>query len=187
MVAPEDGPAAGSWLEERLFDQRVVLLHGPVSPELASRVAATLLTLDAYGTQPVRLHLNSADGDLTAVFAIVDTLDIMRAAVHAYAMGEVGGAALGVYAAARQRLAYPHARFRLAEPKVAGLAGTADDVAAAAGRHLRALEDLVLRVAAATGQPRSRIEDDFATGRLLTAEEAREYGLVGKIVSASAR
>jgi ATP-dependent Clp protease protease subunit len=177
----------GSWLEERLFGQRIVLLLGPIGAESATRVSAALLTLDALGTEPVRLHLSAPDGDLTAAFALIDTFDVMRAPVEVLAMGQVGGAAIGVYAAADERLAYPHARFRLAEPKVADLTGTADDVAAAAGRHLRALEDLVLRIAEATGQPRSRIEDDLTATRLLGAEEAKEYGLVTTIVATKQR
>jgi ATP-dependent Clp protease, protease subunit len=172
-----------AWLEERMFDQRVVMLQGPVTAESATRVSAILFTLDAAGDRPIRLHVNAADGDLTGVFALVDALDLMRAPVHAVATAQVGGAVVGVFAAARRRLAYPHARFRLAEPKVEQLAGTADQIAAAAGRHLQALDDLVVRVATATGRPRSRVEDDFSTGRVMSAAEARDYGLVDDIVS----
>jgi len=187
--SPEPGPApepTAGWLEERLFDQRIVLLSGPVTGAMASRLAATLLTLDSLGPEPVRLQMSSPDGDLSAVFALIDTIDAMRAPVHVVATAEVGGAALGVYAAADRRSAFPHARFRLAEPRVAGLAGKADEVAAAAGRHLQALEDLVLRIAEACGQPRSRVEDDLAAGRLLSAEQAREYGLVETVGPAPA-
>jgi ATP-dependent Clp protease protease subunit len=173
------------WLEERMFAERIVLLQGPITGESASQAAAALLTLDALGTQPVRLHMNSLDGDLTAAFALVDTLDSMRVPVHAIAMGEVGGAAIGVFAAARRRMAFPHARFRLAEPKIGGAAGTANEVASAAGRYLQALEDLVVRVAEVTGQPRSRVEDDFSVGRVLTCAQAHEYGLVDTIVTAA--
>jgi ATP-dependent Clp protease protease subunit len=175
-------PGVAPWLEERMFSQRIVLLQGPVVPQAANRAAAALLTLDALGTEPVRLHLNAPQGELSAVFALVDALDVMRAPVHATVIGEVGGAALGVYVAARRRLAYPHARFRLAEPKSEGVNGTADEVAAAAGRYLRALEDLVVRVAEVTGQPRSRVEDDFGSGRIMDASQAHEYGLVDEIV-----
>jgi ATP-dependent Clp protease protease subunit len=170
-----------------MFSQRIVLLQGPVVPQAANRAAATLLTLDALGTEPVRLHLNAPQGELSAVFALVDALDVMRAPVHATVIGEVGGAAIGVYMAARRRLAYPHARFRLAEPNAEGVNGTADEVAAAAGRYLRALEDLVVRVAQVTGQPRSRVEDDFGAGRIMGATEAHEYGLVDEIVPPTPR
>ncbi|HEV7898411.1 MAG TPA: ATP-dependent Clp protease proteolytic subunit [Planosporangium sp.] len=180
-------PGVAPWLEERMFAQRIVLLQGPVVPQIANRAAAALLTLDALGTDPVRLHVNASQGELSAVFALVDALDVMRAPVHATAIGEVGGAAVGVYAAARRRLAYPHARFRLAEPGAEGVNGTADEVAAAAGRYLRALEDLVVRVAEVTGRPRSQVEDDFGAGRVMTATEAHEYGLVDEIVPPAPR
>jgi ATP-dependent Clp protease protease subunit len=169
------------WLAERLFDRRMVFLRGPVTSRSAGNAVASLLSLDAADAEPVHLHLASPDGDLDAVFAVIDAIDGMRAPVHAVATAEVGGAAIGLYTAAGRRLAWPHARFRLAEPSVAPVAGTADDVASAAGRHLRALEDLVVRIATATGQPRSRVEDDLSAVRVLDAEQARAYGLVHEI------
>lgn len=178
-------PGLAPWLAERLFDRRIVFLRGPVTPPEASTAAAALLSLDALGPEPIQLHFAAPDGDLDAVFALIDAIDSLRAPVHAVATAEVGGAAIGVYAVARRRVAYPHARFRLAEPRVSEIAGTADDVASAAGRHLRALEELLVRVAGATGQPRSRVEDDFSTGLLLDAAQARDYGLVDEIASGS--
>jgi ATP-dependent Clp protease protease subunit len=165
-----------------MFAQRIVLLQGPVVASAANRAVAALFTLDTLGTEPVRLHLNAPRGELSAVFAVVDALDMMRAPVHATVMGEVGGAAIGVFAAAHRRLAYPHARFRLAEPAADAVHGTADEVTSAASRYLWALEDLVVRVAQATGQPRSRVEDDFSAGRMMSATEAAEYGLVDEVL-----
>jgi ATP-dependent Clp protease, protease subunit len=182
-----------AWLEERLFDRRVVMLRGPLTGPAASQATAALLTLDALGAQPVQLQLASigagwasggpaSSGDLAAAFAVVDAIDVMRAPVHVVVTDQVGGAALAVLAAADRRLAYPHARILLAEPRTAPVAGTADEVAAAAGQYLRELEELAVRLAAVTGQPRSRVEDDLAAGRILTAEQAREYGLLDDIV-----
>jgi ATP-dependent Clp protease protease subunit len=178
---PEPGGPAG-WLEERLFDRRVVLLHGPLTGPAATQAAAALLTLDAMGAEPVQLHMSVSDGELSAAFAVVDAVDAMRAPLHALVTVEVGGAAVVVLAAADRRLAYRHARIRLAEPRSASVSGTADEVAAAAGRYLRELEELAVRLADATGQPRSRVEDDLSAGRILTAEQAREYGLLHDIV-----
>jgi ATP-dependent Clp protease protease subunit len=59
--------------------------------------------------------------------------------------------------------------------------GTADEVTRAAGQHLRELEEVILRLAEVTGQPRSRIEDDLSAGRTLTAQEAVDYGLIDEI------
>jgi ATP-dependent Clp protease, protease subunit len=169
-----------SWLAERLFERRIVFLTGRITTGSASAAVAALLSLDAMADppEPVRLHLSAPDGDLDAAFAVIDAIDSLRSPVQAVATAHVGGAAIGVFAASQRRLAYPHARFRLSEPNLAGMNGTADDVARAAGRHLWALEDLVLRIAEATGQPRSRVEDDLGARRLLDADQARDYGLV---------
>jgi ATP-dependent Clp protease, protease subunit len=170
------------WLAERLFDRRIVMLSGPLTGPAASQVAASLLTLDALGPEPVQLHMAAPDGELAAAFAVVDAIDAMRAPLHALVTSEVGGAAVAVLAAAGRRLAHRHARIHLAEPRAAAVAGTADQVAAAAGQYLRELEEMAVRLAEVTGQPRSRVEDDLSTGRTLTAEQAREYGLIDEIV-----
>jgi ATP-dependent Clp protease, protease subunit len=185
---PPGGPGPGReqhlspWLEERLFDRRIVMLRGPLSAGVASQVAAALLTLDVMGTELVQLHVSAPDGELTAAFTVVDALDAMRAPVHAVVTAEAGGAAVAVLAAAERRLAYRHARIRLSEPRSETVAGTADEVAAAAGQYLRELEEMAVRLAEVTGQPRSRVEDDLSAGRILTAEQAREYGLIDEIV-----
>ena len=108
---PEPAGPAG-WLEERLFDRRVVLLHGPLNAAAATQSAAALLTLDAMGREPIQLHLSVSEGELSAAFAVVDAIDAMRAPVHVLVTAEAGGAAVAVLAAADRRLAYRHARIR---------------------------------------------------------------------------
>jgi ATP-dependent Clp protease protease subunit len=170
------------WLEERLFDQRIVMIRGPLTGEAASGIAAALLTLDAAGPSPVQLHIASEGGELTAALAVLDVLDSMVSPVHALVTAQAGGAVVAVLAAAEKRSAYRHARFRLTEPRATGVTGTADEVARAAGQHLRELEEVTLRLVEVTGQSRSRIEDDMHSGRSLTAQEAVEYGLIQEIV-----
>jgi ATP-dependent Clp protease protease subunit len=176
------GPALPGWLEERLFDQRIVMVRGPLTQHGATGIAAALLTLDAAGPAPVQLHVASSGGELGAALAIIDVIDSMAAPVHAVVTAEAGGAVLAVLAAAEQRSAYRHARFKLAEPRAAGVTGTADEVAAAAGQHLRELEEVIVRLVTMTGQARSRIEDDLSAGRSLSAQEALEYGLIETVV-----
>jgi ATP-dependent Clp protease protease subunit len=176
------GPALPGWLEERLFDQRIVMVRGPLTQHGATGIAAALLTLDAAGPAPVQLHVASSGGELGAALAIIDVIDSMAAPVHAVVTAEAGGAVLAVLAAAEQRSAYRHARFKLAEPRAAGVTGTADEVAAAAGQHLRELDEVIVRLVTMTGQARSRIEDDLSAGRSLSAQEALEYGLIETVV-----
>jgi ATP-dependent Clp protease, protease subunit len=186
-VQATPGAGLAPWLEQRMFEQEMVALSGPLTGELASRVSAQLLTLEALATprsgRTIQLHVSSPDGTLPAAFAVIDVLDVMKVPVKAVAIGEVGGAALGVYAAAPIRVAYPHARFTLAEPRVDELAGTADEVTRAAGAHLRLLEDLAVRIATATKHTQAQVERDLADRRHLTAAEAVEYGLVDELVN----
>jgi ATP-dependent Clp protease protease subunit len=180
--APNGGGDLPGWLAERLFEQRTVMLRGPLTGAAATQTAAALLTLDGLGADEIQLHIASPDGELPAAFAVVDAIDAIAAPVHAVVTSQAGGAVIAVLAAADRRSAYRHARLRLAEPRAAGVTGTADEVAAAAGRHLRELEEVIVRLAEVTGQARSRIEDDLSLGRTMSAQEARDYGLVQAIM-----
>ncbi|GAA4600125.1 ATP-dependent Clp protease protease subunit [Actinoplanes octamycinicus] len=184
---PETGPAFPGWLEERLFDQRIVMIRGQLTSDVATGISAALLTLDAAGQAPIQLHVACPGGELSAALAVVDVIDALVSPVHVLVTAEAGGAALAVLAAADRRAGYRHARFKLAEPRAAGVNGTADEVAAAAGQHLRELEEVVVRLAEVTGKPRSRVEDDLSVGRSLNATEALEYGLLDEVISPKAR
>ncbi|WP_250030561.1 ATP-dependent Clp protease proteolytic subunit [Paractinoplanes maris] len=179
---PWQQPGMAGWLEEKLFDQRIVLIRGQLTAEGATGVAAALLTLDAAGPAPVQLHLASQGGELGAALSVIDVIDAMAAPVHAVVTSQAAGAVVALLAAAERRAAYRHARFKLSEPRSSGFAGTADEVARAAGQHLRELEEITLRLVEVTGQPRSRIEDDMSAGRSLTAQEALDYGLIDEVV-----
>ncbi|MBO3737144.1 ClpP family protease [Actinoplanes flavus] len=180
---PQQQPGFPGWLEERLFEQRIVMLRGRLTGETATGTAAALLTLDSAGPEAIQLHVAAPGGELSAALAVIDVIDSLSAPVHALVTSEAGGAVLAVLAASDQRAAYRHARFKLAEPRAAGVTGTADEVAAAAGQHLRELEEVVVRLAEITGKPRSRIEDDLSAGRSLSAAEALEYGLIDEVIA----
>jgi ATP-dependent Clp protease, protease subunit len=180
--ASTGGEQLSPWLAERMFEQRIIFIRGHVDAAVASQAAGALLTLGALGSEPVQLHLSAPNGELSAAFAIVDAIDAVAVPVHAVVTSEAGGAATAILAAADRRFAFKHARIRLAEPKVAAVAGTADEVTAAAGQYLRELEELAVRLAEVTGQTRSRIEDDLSAGRTLTSEQARDYGLIDEII-----
>ncbi len=179
---PHGNDAVAPWLQQRLFNERIVMLSGTLDSTAANSAAAALLILDALSAEPVQLKVSSTEGELASAFALVDAIDAMRAPVHAIIPSLTGGAAVLVLAAADRRLCYRHARIRLAEPRATAASGTAEQVAAAAGAYLRELDELIIRLAEVTGQPRSQIENDLASGRVLSAEEAKDYGLVNEII-----
>ena len=181
---PDDGPSSrhrlSAWLQEKLFERRIVLLTGPVDRDLAAETGAAIMSLDALGDQPIDLHLDSPGGTLEAAFALIDTIDRLHATLRAHCRGQVGGPAIGVVATADHRWAAPHTRFRLFQP-TAQLSGTPDQIAA----HSRQQQDLLwrlhARLAQRTGRPTEDIAEDMRRGRHLDAREALDYGLIDDI------
>jgi len=164
-------------LYERLFEQRIVMAHGHLDGEAATLLCAELLTLDAEGDEPVRLELQSLDGELPAVLTVMGVLDVVGVPVQAYAGGLVSGPALGLLAASSQRRAYPNAVFRLAEPR-ADFDGTATMLAAYQEQIRSMLDTLYVRLAEVTGREVDQIRDDARRHRFLTADQALRYGLI---------
>ena len=164
-------------LAERLLDQRVIALAGELHDDVVNRTVAALALLDASGDDPVHLRLSGVSADLDTALPLVDALDLMGAPVHATALGTLTGPAVALLAVADRRVAGPHAVLHLREPTNGrGLHGR--DLETWAAEHARQLRRFHERLAAACGRPVDEIAADMAAGRLLTAQEAQEYGLV---------
>ena len=168
------------WLEEKLFERRIVLITGLLDDVAAGEVAAALMTLDARGDEPIELHLDSRDGTLEAAFVLIDTVDLLRARLRVHCRGQVGGPAIGVVAAAGHRVASAHTRFRLVQP-TARFSGTPDQIAAQSRQQQELLWRFHARLAQVTGRPAEEIAEDMRRGRALDAREALEYGLIDEI------
>jgi ATP-dependent Clp protease protease subunit len=165
------------WLDERLLDQRVVALAGELDAETVNRTVASLALLDAGGDDPVRLRLSGVSADLDTALPIVDALDLMGVPVHATCVGTLTGAAIALIAVADHRTAGAHAILQLIEPRTpSGIPGR--EVEARAAEHAARLRGLQERLAEACGRPVEQIASDMRSGRLLSAAEARDYGLV---------
>ncbi|HEV2088531.1 MAG TPA: ATP-dependent Clp protease proteolytic subunit [Cryptosporangiaceae bacterium] len=176
MTPYPDG--GGSWWEERLFEQRILLATGRLDAERATALAAKLLTLDATGDGPISLRIDTGNAELGAAWLLVDTLDALVTPVHALVVGEVGGGSLALLTAVTERRSHPHARFRLADPPLSGIAGTAEQISGEFASQQGLLDAFHARLAATTGQDLSEITADLRRGRFLTADEAVRYGLV---------
>jgi ATP-dependent Clp protease protease subunit len=170
---------AEHWLAERLLEQRVVALAGALDADDVNRAVAELALLDASADEPVQLRLSGVSADLDGALTLVDALDLMGAPVHATVLGTLTGAAVAVLAVADRRAAGAHAVVHLTEPRTPRR-GLGRDVEALATEHARQLRRLQERLAEATGRDVEQIAADMRTGRLLSTEEAREYGLVDR-------
>jgi ATP-dependent Clp protease, protease subunit len=177
---------SGDWqtrLNDRLLEKRVVMAHGHLDDPAATLLCAQLLTVDADSADrdaPIRLHLQNLTADLTAALTVIDALDAVGVPVHAYASGQISGAALGVLAAAGRRIASPNAGFVLSEPETSA-EGTAAELAARQRQVEGMLDALYFRLADVTGREVDEIRDDARAGRFLTAAEAVDYGLLQEI------
>lgn len=176
------GSAIALDLEDRLLDRRIVLLSGPLDRDCATRAAARLMLLDADAADPVEVHLSCPDGDLESAVMIAQTIDLMRAPVTAIILSTLGGPAVAVAAAAQRRLAHADCRIVLQEPRAGAASGVSDELAAAAEQHTRFVEQMCAWLAQATGRPSADVIADVRRGRVLTAKEALEFGLVNEIV-----
>jgi ATP-dependent Clp protease, protease subunit len=170
----------GGWPEglyDRLLAQRIVMAHGHLDGEAATRLCAQLLTLDAEGTRPIRLELQNLDAELPAALSVMGVLDVIRGPVSAYVGGRIQGPALGILAASRHRLAYPNALFVLSEPQVS-FDGTVTAVAAREEQARAMLGELFARIAEVAGRDVDEVRADARRDRLFSVAEAIAYGLV---------
>jgi ATP-dependent Clp protease, protease subunit len=173
----------GDWLAERLLDRRVVTLAGQLDAGTANRAVAELALLDASGDEPVQLRLSGVSADLDTALTLVDALDLMGVPVHATVLGTLAGAAVALVAVADRRVAGPHAVVELREPRAAAHTTPGQDLPARAAEHARQVRRLQERLAEACGRPVDDVVADMRAGRLLGAEEAREYGLVDDVAA----
>lgn len=168
--------ATDDWLAERLLEQRVIALAGDLDEETVNRTVAALALLDASGDEPILLRLSSVGTDLDAALTLVDALDLVGAPVHATVLGSLAGPAVALLAVADDRVIAPHAVVHLTEPGTPrGLSGR--EVETAAAQQARQLRRLQERLAQACGTDVEQLAADMRAGRVLSAEEARAYGL----------
>lgn len=177
-----DGAQANS-LEQRLFESRTLLLFGEINMALAEVVSAQLLALAAESDAPIRMVVHSPGGHVESADTLFDLVRAISAPVHMLGSGWVASAGALIYASAPReaRFALPNTRFLLHQP-LGGVGGPAADIEIEARQFQQMRRRLTETFAEATGQPPERIERDTDRNYWLSAQQAVEYGLVGKIV-----
>ena len=171
-------------LKERLFKARTLVISGEINQALASHVIAQLLALAADSDKPITLFINSQGGHVESGDTIHDVIRFIKPRVRMVGTGWVAsaGALIFVSVPLEDRFCLPNTRFLLHQP-AGGSGGTAADIDIEA-REILKMRDRINRIFSnATGQPIERIEKDTHRNFWLGAEEAKEYGLVGRIVA----
>ncbi|MEV0605667.1 MULTISPECIES: ATP-dependent Clp protease proteolytic subunit [Polymorphospora] len=174
-------------LFDQLLKERIVLLGSEVTDQTANAVCAQLLLLAAADPKrDIHLYINSPGGSVSAGLAIYDTMRFIGNDVATIAMGLAGsmGQFLLCAGTAGKRFALPHTRIMMHQPS-GGFGGTVADIRIQAENMLFVKRTVQERIAFHTGQPVEQIERDADRDRWFTAEQAREYGLIDAVISAT--
>ncbi len=180
------GSSYEQWISiyERLFRERIIFLSEEVDDGIANAIVAYLLYLDSEDpTKPIYLYINSPGGSVTAGMAIYDTMRHIKAEVVTICVGLAAsmGAFLLAAGTKGKRLALPHARIMIHQP-LGGSRGQASDIEIEAKEILRIRQQLDAILAERCGQPLDKIQKDTDRDFFMSAEEAKEYGLIDKVI-----
>lgn len=182
---PQPDPTRGSrsLVAEHLFAARTVLVFGEVTATLAESVSSQLLALAAIDDRPIRVVINSPGGHVESGDTIHDVIRFIAPEVKILGTGWVASAGALIFAAAARenRFALPNTRFLLHQP-LGGIGGRASEIEIEAAQMLSMRERLNRIFAQATGQPYEKIAKDTERNHWMTAAQAVEYGLAGRIV-----
>ncbi len=168
----------------RLLKDRIILLGSQVDDHVSSLICAQLLFLESEDPEKeIYMYINSPGGAVTAGMAIYDTMQYISAPVATLCMGQAAsmGALLLAAGEAGMRYALPHSRILIHQP-LGGTQGQATDVEIQAKEIMRLKADLNRILASHTGQTLKKIEKDTDRDYFMSAQEAKEYGLIDKIM-----
>jgi ATP-dependent Clp protease protease subunit len=169
----------------RLLKDRIIMLGTPINDDVANAIIAQLLFLESEDPEKdINLYVNSPGGVVTSGLGIYDTIQFMKAPVSTICVGQAAsmGAVLLAAGAKGKRFALPNARIMIHQPS-GGAQGQATDIEIQAREILKIREKLNKILADHTGQPLERIVTDVERDYFMSAEEAKQYGLIDDILT----
>jgi ATP-dependent Clp protease protease subunit len=170
----------------RLLKENIIFLGTPIDDQIANLIIAQLLFLEAEDPdKDISIYINSPGGSVTAGLAIYDTMQFIRPDVVTICVGQAASmAAMLLSAGAKgKRYALPGARIMIHQPSIGAIGGQASDIKIHAEEILRMRRQMSRLLAIHTEQDFERIEEDVERDRYFSAEQARDYGLVDKVIS----
>lgn len=169
----------------RLLRDRIVMVNGPIEDNLASLVIAQLLFLAAEdGKREINMYINSPGGSINAGLGIYDTMRVLSCPVATTCVGYAAsfGTILLLAGQKGRRYSMPHARIHMHQPLQGGLSGQATDIEIHAREILYLRDEINNIIHQHTGQPLERIQRDTDRDFFMSAEQAKEYGIIDEIV-----
>ena len=176
-------------LYSKLLKDNIIFVGTPIDDTIANLICAQMLHLESENPdKDINLYINSPGGDITALFAIYDTMQFVQPDIATTCLGQAASAAAVLLAAGTpgKRLALPHSRILIHQP-YAGAQGQATDIELAAKEILRMRSLLEEILASHTGQPVDRIHQDTDRDFVMSAEEAKTYGIIDDVISFRSR
>ena len=170
----------------KLFEDRIIFLGTPISDDIANAVMAQLLCLQSMDPErPISIYLNSPGGSFTALTAIYDTIRYIKPDVQTICLGQAASAAAVLLAAGTKgkRLALPNSRILIHQPATEGGYGQSSDLEIQAREIMRIRTLMETMLAESTGQSVAKVSKDIERDKYLTAEEAKEYGIIDDILT----
>ncbi|HTH81061.1 MAG TPA: ATP-dependent Clp protease proteolytic subunit [Ramlibacter sp.] len=182
-TTPSTAEPRNAFLEEKAFKSRTVLVFGEISDRSAADIVRRLVALDADSILPIDMLVSSPGGHLESGDAIHDMLRFITAPVNMIGTGWVGSAATHMYLAVprERRFCTPNTRFLIHQPS-GGAGGQATDIAIHAQEIIKARERVARVISRETGKPLDTVLQDIERDRWLSADEAVDYGLVGRVI-----
>jgi len=172
-------------LYSRLLRDRIIFIGTPIDDNVANLVSAQMLFLESEDQdKDINIYINSPGGDITALFAIYDTMKYVRPDKSTFCFGQAASAAAVLLASGTRgkRFALPHARILLHQP-YGGAAGQATDIELQAKEILRMRDMLNEMLATDTGQSIEKIQHDTDRDFIMSAAEARDYGVIDEVIT----
>jgi ATP-dependent Clp protease protease subunit len=183
---PKPTPAPFSTVLQNLFKSRTITIFGEINQKVAESTVAQLLALSVENDDPIRIFINSPGGHVESGDSIHDMIRFIKPEVKVIGTGWVASAGAHIYLGAKKenRLCMPNTRFLIHQP-LGGAGGRATDIAIEAKEIIKMRRRINEIIARETGQPLERVEKDTDRNYWMSAEEAKEYGLVSRIIETS--
>lgn len=178
-----DGPRS---MEDRLLKNRTILIYGPIDMNVAMDVTKRLLVMDAEANDEIKIFINSPGGHVESGDTIFDMIRFVKSPVKVIGTGWVASAGALIYSAADvdNRYSLPNTRFLLHQP-AGGATGQASDIAIEAQEIIKMRRRLNEIFARQTGQSIEKVEEDTDRNFWMSAAQAKDYGLVGRIIESA--